>query len=112
MRTGPLRYRVTFEEPVETRSDSGDVVTTWTPRFSRLVQIQPLRTLESENNFQIRAESDIKMRTRWDSALANQVTERWRVTADGKFYNVVSCLDVDFRRQMIEIMLKEGSNRG
>lgn len=111
MRGGRLDQRVVFEEPVMTQSASGELVPTWTQRFTVWAEVSPLRGSEYFQNDNIRADMDTRITVR-RSTTTDAVTPKWRITHRGVIYNIFSIAEIRSGLAVLEIMARSGVNDG
>jgi SPP1 family predicted phage head-tail adaptor len=102
---------VTIDRPVDVQDATGDPVRSWVALGTFWASIEPLRGREFVAGGAIRAEMDTRIRLRWSKKL-DEVNERYRITFQGKIYNVVSVAHIGLQHQEIEIMAKSGISQG
>lgn len=112
MRAGPLRHRVTLQEPVETQTASGDPEVTWQDFKSVRADLLSDNGREKYQADQIRSESDSRFVIRWDQAVFEWLTPRCRILHKGVAYNVVQVLPDYAHQRRITIRTLSGINRG
>lgn len=81
MKAGRLRYRVTLQEPTETRDAHGQPVKSWTDTAQAWAGYQGLRTEEKLQAHQIAATHWLKITLRL-SSVTRRITDAWRVRFD------------------------------
>lgn len=111
MRAGRLRHRLTIQEPVTSRGDSGEELVTWVTRGTVWAGIEPIRGKEALTANQILADLDTRIVIRW-SGFVDDMTAKWRVLHKTTTYNIVSIAHKNLGQREVEIMAKTGLNDG
>lgn len=116
MRIGNLRHRVTLQRAVETQSSTGAPDITWSDIATVYADIRPLKGREALIGDGLLAEVDTLITVRWAPALAS-LTAKSRVVhaAAGRpvtYYNIVSQIEPDMKRGMLDLNCKSGTNEG
>lgn len=104
MRSGRLRHRLTLQYPSQTRSATGDVVTSWVTDSTVWGAIEPLSGKEFLAASQTQNETSVRVVIRYHATIA----PTWRIVNDGKAYSILSLINTDSRDRMIEVMCSEG----
>lgn len=104
MRIGRLRHRVTIEQKSVTRSAIGEEVVSWVAFATVWAEVAPLRGREFFAAQQTQSSVDYKVTMRY---LAG-VTREMRIVWDGLPLDIVSVIDVEGRRAVLELMCVSG----
>ncbi len=110
MRAGRLNTRITIEQPSESRSATGAVVTTWSTLATVWAEVVPLRGREFYAAQAVQAETDVKYRIRW----RDDVTPKMRINASGVLHDIRAVFDAANERagiaprELLEITAKAG----
>jgi SPP1 family predicted phage head-tail adaptor len=111
MRSGPLRHRISIQEPVITRTSSGAERVEFVSIGTVWASVEPLRGSETLRSNQVTAEMDTRIRIRWSRAV-DEITAKWRIEFHGVIYNIKQVAHLGFKHREIEIMASSGVNRG
>lgn len=111
MRAGRLRHRLTVQEPVISRGDSGEELITWVTRGTVWAAIEPIKGKEALTANQILADMDTRIVIRW-SEFADDITAKWRLKHKTTTYNIASLSHKNLGQREIEIISKTGLNDG
>lgn len=87
MRIGARRHRVTFQRPIEKKSDIGAVTYDWQTIKTVWASVRPISSFEKFNTDQFISGLDSIINTRYCHALCN-VTAKDRVLFNDKKYNI------------------------
>ena len=101
MRAGLLDRRVTIRQPVETQSDSGEIITGWTDIGTVWAQQLNLTGFERYANQQVVGRALMTFRMRY-SSLTNVITVKWRLFVDGREFDVTDVREPRMR-ETIEV---------
>jgi SPP1 family predicted phage head-tail adaptor len=105
IRAGDLRERITVQSKSVTRNSIGDEVVTW-PDFATVwAQVEPLRGREFFAAAQMQSSVEVRFRIRYRSDLT---VDAHRVLWRGVTYDIRSLIDVDGRRNVLELMCASG----
>jgi SPP1 family predicted phage head-tail adaptor len=108
---GILDKRLDLQEPVITRSASGEELITWTTRHTVWAAIQPAKGREYFAKDQIRDDLDVLVRIR-ASSLTATLTAKWRGVHAGTAYNFAHVQDWMTRGEHLDIPCRAGANAG
>ncbi len=116
MRIGKLRHRVTLQSAVDSQESTGAPETTWRDIATVYAEIRPLKGREALIGDGLLAEVDTLITIRWAPYLAS-LTPKSRVVhqAAGRpvtYYNIVSNIEPDMARGMLDLNCKSGTNEG
>lgn len=102
MLAGRLNRRLTIQQPVETQSLSGEIITTFADVTTVWAEQLPLNGSEFFTQEQIVARRSSTFRIRYSKALFEQMTAKYRVVLDGRSYDVTDIRE-PLQRQELEI---------
>lgn len=109
MRAGLLNKYITIETPTEAQNSVGQPIKTWATHAQVWAAIQPLRMQELVAAQQINGKATVKIRIR----ALDTVTEKMRVSWNGKIYNIEGPpLNMFERDREMHLMCSEGVNDG
>jgi SPP1 family predicted phage head-tail adaptor len=111
MRAGRLRRRLTVDEPITSRNDTGEELVTWVTRGTIWAAIEPGKGKEDLVANQITADTDTRIVVRW-SGFSNGINAKWRFVHQGVKYNIESISHKNLGQREIEFMCKSGLNDG
>jgi SPP1 family predicted phage head-tail adaptor len=104
MRAGKLRHRVTIQEDQGTTQDSlGQEIEDWQDVATVWAAVEPLQGREFLEAKQLQAEVTTRIRIRYRSGIEPEM----RVVWGSHTYDVVSVVELESRRQEIELMCRE-----
>ena len=107
MRAGRLRHKVVLQQPNPTVDTYGQPVRGWATVATVYAAVEPLNGREFFKAQEIQSETKVRMRLRYGSELAS-LTAAWRVTFDGKVYNILSIIQPSEINQEIILMCSDG----
>jgi SPP1 family predicted phage head-tail adaptor len=102
MRSGDLRQLITLQSKIVTRDAMGGEVISWVDRGMVPASVEPLRGREYFAAKEQQAETDVRFRIRYWS----EVTSAWRVNWEGRYYDILSVIDVNGRHVEQQLMCK------
>ncbi|HEY1182232.1 MAG TPA: phage head closure protein [Rhodocyclaceae bacterium] len=108
MRAGQLRDRITIQQRTVTRGSMGAPVDTWTDVATVWAQFDPLRGREFFSAKQEQTENSVRFWIRYRAGIETKM----RIVFAGKHYDIEAVIDARGRRQMLEIMTREGLTNG
>lgn len=119
MQAGRLRHRIVLQTAVDTQDQTtGEPVRSWSTLATVWANILPMkgREIMAAANTPL-AECDTRILIRWAPALANLGAKSRAVhlLADGRidvYYDIVSVVEVQLKRQTLELMCKSGASEG
>lgn len=108
MRPGELRRQVQIQQRNSTQDSFGQRVQTWATVATTWADIQPLSGRELETAQAVRSEVTHTVVIRYRPG----VTAAMRVVYQGRYFNVLSVIDVDTRHKVMQLLCSEGLNDG
>ena len=87
MNAGDLSTRATFQSPVQSRDDDGQVVQGWADEFTAWSNVRYLRGTEAVMQARMQSRSPAILTIR-SSAQARAVTSEWRAVIGGRVFEV------------------------
>lgn len=87
MQAGDLSVRATFERPIQSRDEDGQIVQGWTAGFTAWVNVRYLRGGEAVMQARMQSHSPAILTIR-ASSQSRQVTSEWRARIDGRVFDV------------------------
>lgn len=96
MRAGDLDRQITIEAPTETPNAIGEPIQTWSVFVTVWAKVAPVRGRERFTADQVAAEADTIFRIRWLVG----VTEKMRVSYDGRLYDITYIAELGRREGM------------
>ena len=105
LRAGRLRHRVVLQYPVDTRSATGGVTTTYTADSTVWAAIEPISGKEYLASQQAQNEVSVSILIRYHPT----IDESWRVTHGGKTYAIETIINHDMRNHLLTLMCSEGT---
>jgi len=99
-----LRHRLTLQYKTQTRTATGDVVTTWVTDSTVYGAIEPLTGKEFFAAAQTQNETTVRVVIRYHAT----INANWRVVNDGKYYSIISVVNEDERDRMMVLMCSAG----
>lgn len=103
MLAGKLRYPVTLERPVDTRTPTGGAIRTWEPVNREWADIESISGSEFIAAQAPQSQTVFRIRIRYRDDLVSS----WRIRDGAKVYEITAVLP-DARRRRIELMCKTG----
>ena len=116
MRIGSLRHRVTLQNPVETRLDSGEISVEWQDWQTVWASVEPIGGREFFAAAQLQAEIDARIRLRWIAGLTPRMRAK-HVTLGGSpsliaLYSVEAVVSLNERGREVHLMCKRRDGHG
>lgn len=108
MNAGALRNQISIETKTISTDAYGGTVETWNDICAAWAAIEPLQGRELVSAQAVNAETTVKITMRYRSGM----TTDKRIVHAGKYYNVLSVLDVENRHQQLICLCSEGLNEG
>lgn len=105
---GALDQRVTLQQRGVSVSALGENTAAWSDVATLWAQAQPLRGREYFASGQMQQATDVRFRIRWRSGVDTTMRIVWR----GQPHDIVSVIDVDGARTMLEVMCITGVRDG
>jgi len=103
MQAGKLRYPVSIEKPIDTRTPSGGLIRTWEEVSREWVDIESISGKEFMAAQALQAQTIYKITLRYRDDLVSS----WRIRQGVKLYEITAVLP-DSRRRRIELRCKTG----
>ncbi len=103
MRAGPLRCRVTIEEPVETQGADGAILTAWETFATTWASVEPIIGKEYFAQQREQAAVSHKIRMRHIAG----ITHKMRVAWGARIFEIESVLNVGERNREVVLMCSE-----
>ncbi len=105
MRSGNLRHLITIQQPVETQSDSGELVTTWSDFATVYGAISHLRGTEQyiAPAQQVTGSGDYKIKIRYIAG----ITIKMRVKFGDRIFQITAINNWDERNREIDLQTYE-----
>jgi SPP1 family predicted phage head-tail adaptor len=104
MRAGRLRHRLVLQSKTTTQNEYGEPVVSYVTQATVYGGIEPLSGNEIFKQQQIQAEASVRIVLRYYSGL----DETWRITHNGKYYDILNVINQDERDYMLVLMCSEG----
>lgn len=102
-----LRRRIIIEQSVESADGAGGLEVAWEEFATVWAEILPTREREELFAGQLAKLATHKITMRYFDG----ITTRMRINYDGRFFNIISILNVGERDETIEILAEEGVAR-
>jgi SPP1 family predicted phage head-tail adaptor len=106
MRSGRLRHQIRFERSTESQNEYNEVVNSWALLATAWAGVEPLRGNERLMAMQVQADADLKIITRYQSALSD-LTPKDRVVFGLKVYDIKAVINVNMRNMELQVMVRE-----
>jgi SPP1 family predicted phage head-tail adaptor len=103
MRAGPLRCRVTIEEPAETQGADGAILTAWETFATTWASVEPL--IGKEYFAQQREQATVSHKIRMRHIAG--ITHKMRIAWGTRLFEIESVLNVGERNREIVLMCSE-----
>jgi len=111
MNIGELRHDLVFQKPVETRTSTGGVATTYPEKdwLELKAAIWPLKGTEQAEAMKLEGKKMRRVRIRYLSGLTSEIDETWRVYWPNKsiYMTLKPPSDVGERERFIDFMTEE-----
>lgn len=105
MRSGRLRHRLVFQSKSYAKDAHGADIVSWSPVATVWGAIEPLSAKELFAQNQIQPEAQIRIVTRYNS---NLVDESYRITNDGRYFDIVSIINESDRHRTLTFLCRSG----
>lgn len=100
MLAGKLDRRLTIRAPIETQTDSGEIVTTWSDLATVWAQQVNLNGYERYSGHQVVGRALMTYKLRYSST-SKQITTKYRVAVDGREYDVTDVREPKTREEIV-----------
>lgn len=104
MRAGRLRHRLILQSKSESRDAYGAAIIRWSAQDTVWGAVEPLSGKEYFSQQAVQSESKVRIVIRYHSS----ITESWRVSHNGLYYDVLNVLNENTRDRMLILMCSEG----
>lgn len=104
VRAGDLNRRIIIEQRASARDAFGQQVTTWTTFATPFAKIEPLSGRELQLAQAVNAETSHKVTIRYRPG----ITTAMRAVYQGRYFNILSAMDLETAHVVIEMMCSEG----
>lgn len=108
MQAGKLNQRVLIEQRTAGVDALGQELTSWTTVADTWAAAKPLRGREFFAAGQMQSEVSIKFSIRWRAGIEPTMRLTWR----GQPHEIISVIDVEGARQVLELMCLDGVRDG
>ena len=105
---GRFDQRVTVEAKTVTRSGIGEEVVSWSPVAEVWARVEPIRGREWFAAAQMQDATDHRVTIRYRAGITREMRVLWR----GEPLDIVSVIDVNARRENLELMCLSGVRNG
>jgi SPP1 family predicted phage head-tail adaptor len=105
MNAGILNKRIIIQANTSTRSASGEEDPIWSAVATIWASAEPLRGQEYLEANRLQADLDIRFRVRYSSAYV--IKPSMRVAYNGRYFNIVSVINVKEKMDEVQLMCKE-----
>lgn len=103
MQVGQLNKRVTLQYPVRTSDGMGGFTTVWTDSLKVWSAIWPTSASEQVKSLKETMTISHRIRIRYKSG----VLSSWRVKFGSRYFNIVSLVNPEERREWLDLICKE-----
>lgn len=107
---GRLNKRVTIQSQVTTQDGLGTESTNWSDVTTCWAWVRPVSGRELLAAQQPQVVHDTRIRVRFQSGVA--ITAKMRVNFGGRLYDIVGVLDLDEEHEYLDLLCKQGANKG
>jgi len=104
MKTGDMRHRITFQQPIETPDGHKGHTVKWQDMVTVWASVEPLSGREYFYSHQIKAELTHRVKTRYRT----DITIKMRIKHRDRVLEIESIIDLKERHEVLEILCKEG----
>lgn len=99
-----MRHRIVLQEPVEVVDAGGGRSTSWSDKETVWASVKPLSGNERIHAMALRNPVTHRMTIRYRA----DVTADWRVSYDGRLFNIKAVIDPDERKRFQVLHVEEG----
>lgn len=92
-RASNYRHRITFQKNTSTRGTTGEVVKVWALYATRRASVEPLSGRELFAAQQVQSETSVRIKVRYDDALAAVDVRDYQITFNSKTYDIESVIN-------------------
>lgn len=103
MRSGQLRSRITFQEPIETRDNYGSVTITWSDVATISASMWPI----SGKEYVSMAQTQSAVTTRIWLRYRVDLNTKMRIKFKDRIFNILQIINPDERNIMLEMVCAE-----
>ena len=107
MRAGQLRYSVTIEQQVTTRTSSGAQAETWTTFATVFAGLQGVSGQEYLAAGKLVADANMRIRIRYVSGLTPEMRIKFIDGSSTRYFDILDIDDKDERHREMELLCKE-----
>ncbi|MBA7647338.1 hypothetical protein ES703_55110 [subsurface metagenome] len=103
MKTGDMRHRITFQQPIEKPDEHKGHTVEWANVVTAWASVEPLSGREYFYSHQIKAEVTHRVKTRY----REDITIKMRIKHRDRVLEIESIIDLKERREELEILCRE-----
>ena len=104
-----LRTKLKFQYDERTKDTDGFEEANWTDKGDRFCQVDPLMGREYWDAHAVLGSQGIKIRTRYDSTIADVEPDRWRIKNGDTIYDIQSMVNLGLENRTLEFLCTTGT---
>lgn len=106
IRAGSLRHKITFQVATNSRGATGEQIKTWATYRTAFAAVEPLQGREFFEAQQFQNETSVRIKTRYNSDLAQVDPRDYRISFNSKTYDIQSIINLYESSKELHFMCK------
>ena len=108
-RKSRLRTKLMFQRDTRTKDTDGFETADWTDKGERFCEVIPLQGREYWDAHAVLGTQGLKIRTHYDSIIADVEPDRWRMKNGSTIYDIISMVNVNLENRWLEFTCTTGT---
>jgi len=104
-----LRTKLMFQRDTRSKDTDGFETADWTDKGERFCQVEPLQGREYWDAHAVLGSQGLRIRTHYDSTIADVEPDRWRIKNGSTIYDIQSMVNVDLGNRYLEFLCTTGT---
>ena len=104
-----LRTKLMFQRDTRSKDTDGFETADWTDKGERFCQVEPLQGREYWDAHAVLGSQGLKIRTHYDSTIADVEPDRWRIKNGSTIYDIQSMVNVNLENRTLEFLCTTGT---
>ena len=104
-----LRTKLMFQYDDRSKDTDGFETADWTDKGERYCQVEPLQGREYWDAHAVLGSQGLKIRTHYDSTIADVEPDRWRMKNGSTIYDIQSMVNVNLENRWLEFVATVGT---
>ncbi len=104
-----LRTKLMFQRDTRSKDTDGFETADWTDKGERFCQVEPLQGREYWDAHAVLGSQGLRIRTHYDSTIADVEPDRWRIKNGSTIYDIQSMVNVNLENRTLEFLCTTGT---